>query len=289
MQISLVRMSDSIGSGFAGPYHAHVAELREGGRYQRMDYVEALAVVGGEGRHVIETTDGTRVAQRLHPGQMFLYRPSDVTAIEGFGAHGVSLVLVAIPFADWQIFADFAGIDPSWHSGRQPPAAYFDPDDEVSLSPFYTALRRYREGATRLDLLRFMTDITSYFLPLRDRSSPGWGAPGWLARSVEAMHQEDNMRGGVVRLVELAHVSRSHLSRSVRRYYGVTPSALLNDLRLRRAAVLLSTTKESVGSISERCGFSSVPYFSSRFRRSYEISPRIYRTRFSENGHTATG
>jgi AraC-like DNA-binding protein len=54
---------------------------------------------------------------------------------------------------------------------------------------------------------------------------------------------------------------------------------LVTELRLRHAAILLSTTSESIGSIARRCGFTSVAYFSTCFRREHGLTPREYRAR----------
>jgi len=76
-----------------------------------------------------------------------------------------------------------------------------------------------------------------------------------------------------------ALVSRRQLARATQRYYGMTPTDLVADLRMRHAARLLSTTEESIGAISRRVGFEDAAYFSNRFRRATSVSPREYRDR----------
>jgi AraC family cel operon transcriptional repressor len=96
------------------------------------------------------------------------------------------------------------------------------------------------------------------------------------------MGSEENLKGGVRRLGELAGVSAGHLCRTIRAHYGVTPTAFVADLRLRHAEMLLATTSASLTEISYRCGFSSPSYFSKSFRTSRGVSPRNFRYRARE-------
>jgi transcriptional regulator GlxA family with amidase domain len=93
------------------------------------------------------------------------------------------------------------------------------------------------------------------------------------------MRAEDNLRGGVSRLLELAGVSPAHLSRSMRPSYGVTPTGFVTDLRLEHAASLLAATNEPVAAIAVRCGFASSSYFSRCFTAAHRLSPREFRRR----------
>lgn len=79
------------------------------------------------------------------------------------------------------------------------------------------------------------------------------------------MREEENLRGGLPRLVELAHVTPSHLTVTSRRYFQKTPTGLLADLRLRHAAVLLSRTSESIGAIALGAASVDFPISARRF------------------------
>jgi AraC-like DNA-binding protein len=103
--------------------------------------------------------------------------------------------------------------------------------------------------------------------------------PAWLVRACTAMAREENLRGGVPKLVQLAGVSQGHLCRSMRGHYGSTPTEFVAGLRLRHAEVLLATTSISLTEIAGRCGFSSLSYFSRSFRATQGVSPREFRQR----------
>jgi AraC family transcriptional regulator, dual regulator of chb operon len=98
-------------------------------------------------------------------------------------------------------------------------------------------------------------------------------------RACAAMYDEENLRAGLPRLLELASVSHGHLARSMSAHYGCRPVEFVNNARLSHAAVLLATTADSVGRIAERCGFSSQSYFDRLFHARYGRAPRAYRER----------
>ncbi len=74
-----------------------------------------------------------------------------------------------------------------------------------------------------------------------------------------------------------AGISSRGASRCFQRAIGTSPSAFLNKYRLRIAAQMLQNTSESVLSISESCGFSSVSYFGKAFRDMFGCTPLQYR------------
>ncbi len=61
-----------------------------------------------------------------------------------------------------------------------------------------------------------------------------------------------------------------------RTFFGVTPALEVLRARLNRAAALLSYGGISVSEVAERCGFSSLHYFSRRFKEKYGVPPSRY-------------
>jgi AraC-like DNA-binding protein len=246
------------------PYHAALVDMRgRSGRHGHRDYYEVMAVTDGEGEQDLGSW-----RQPLRPGDVILMRPRDQHAITG----RVRFYNIAFPATDWRTFAGLLGMD--WDAAAQPP--YCRVEDEQALDACATALRRFHESPTALDLIRFWTDIVPLFSgPTGD--SPTLGPPDWLVAACAAMHREEHLAVGVPRLVALANVSPAHLSRSMRRHYGTTPTAFVADLRLRHAATLLGTTTRPVTDIAYACGFASPSYFTRSFRLAHGTSPREFR------------
>lgn len=76
-----------------------------------------------------------------------------------------------------------------------------------------------------------------------------------------------------------AGLSRFHFARSFTRGTGLAPHAYLRSRRIARAKMLLVETDKPVEDIATECGFASVDYFSSRFRRDVGVNPKRYRAR----------
>lgn len=72
--------------------------------------------------------------------------------------------------------------------------------------------------------------------------------------------------------------NKSALCTFLRRHCGTTFTRYINDLRLEKAAELLTDRDESVSAAAYTAGFTSVPYFNRLFRQKYGCSPRQWRS-----------
>ncbi len=68
-------------------------------------------------------------------------------------------------------------------------------------------------------------------------------------------------------------ISEVYLRREFKACFGVSPLSYINSLRFEYAKSMLKTGYYSVSEVSEKCGFSSLSYFSASFRKEMGISP----------------
>ncbi len=278
---SELRLHDRTEPG--APYFARYATIdtAEGSRatgFFSVDYYNVIAIMAGEVGCVLPDGRGRMKQVVMRAGDMYMWRPQDKYGIRPMGE--CSFVDVGFPPGDWRTFATMTGIEWTAVTAPETPHARFDPSDPAATRPFEQVCAALDRGATMVDLVKFWVEIMPILVPSRSRPERGFGAPAWFLRSMDAMREEENLRMGVSRFLELAHVSSRQLARTSQKYFEMTPTDLVADLRIRHAARLLSTTSESIGSISDRCGFSSPAYFSNRFRLAMAASPRAYRQRF---------
>ena len=263
------------------PYHA--ALCRVGPRYAdtvfhtHQDFYELFYVLSGRGQHRLSVG-----VQPLSTGDLVLVRPTDWHDLIGSPPNGLEWINVAVPVATWRGLLDMAGVVSADEltKARLPTLVSLSGAEARRIeSAFRETLARYHLVADRIDLMRFIVEVLDLL-----RAKPGEGSllPDWLARACTAMGNEENLKGGVRRLGELAGVSAGHLCRTLRAHYGITPTAFVADLRLRHAEMLLATTSVSLTEISYRCGFASPSYFSKSFRSSRGESPRDFRYRARE-------
>ncbi len=88
-------------------------------------------------------------------------------------------------------------------------------------------------------------------------------------------HMESRLT--IERLAEEFHISPTYLKETFRRVSGQSVHRYLQDLRLTRAARLLSTTNDSVLSIAVSVGYSGTSRFNAAFKERYGVSPRQFR------------
>jgi len=260
------------------PYHAARITMRGASEpHLHVDYYEVMAVIAGSAEHRLRSG-----RQQLLPGHVLLIRPGDQHAIIGDPATGIEFFNVAFSPTAWRSFIDLARLrEPSaWDGGDMPPLLRPAASGrDRLLRACGAALDRFPSNTSMLDLVRFWTEVCDVVCPEPEpvARTPVDAKPQWLSAACAAMRREENLRDGVPRMLELTHVSPAHLSRSMRRHYGTTPTAYLTELRLQHASALLATTAGQINEIAHRCGFSSQSYFTRCFVQTYGVSPRRFR------------
>ncbi len=119
--------------------------------------------------------------------------------------------------------------------------------------------------------------LTETFIYLEHQKTSREVIPSWLEKACQGMGLKENYLEGMERFVELSGKSQEHLTRMMKKYYGKTPSAYINAIRLEQTAALLRTTDESILNIMLECGYNNVSYFNQRFKEEYGVSPTRYR------------
>lgn len=111
--------------------------------------------------------------------------------------------------------------------------------------------------------------------------------PGWLPAALDrtlgpaltAIHRHPEQDWSVEDLAGLASMSRAAFAARFTRLVGETPGRYLVRLRLARAAELLQSSSETVGSIGKAVGYTSEAAFSRAFARGYGAAPRAWRAK----------
>ena len=78
-------------------------------------------------------------------------------------------------------------------------------------------------------------------------------------------------------IAAVANVCRSNCCKQFHDVVKETPNSYLKHYRIMKSCQLLRDTNRSISEIADSCGFQSVSYFVSVFRKSMKISPAKYR------------
>jgi AraC family cel operon transcriptional repressor len=255
-------------SGRARPYtplHTH-------------DFYEVFYLLEGTATHIINER-----TTALAAGDLVLIRPEDCHAISGKTFH---LINVAFPSDPWNRYCALAGLEETGlvKAVMTPPPTLRVPSElrQECAAIFGRILHAFQQAPqgrpARQELCRFWSAMLEFLLPTEpETADPDERGPAWLSHACRAMHDEENLRGGLARFVEVSGVSQAHLTRTLKACSGQTPTEFLNELRLRQAARLLATTSANIIDIAIDCGFDNLSYFYRRFRRQYGKSPRAWR------------
>lgn len=78
-------------------------------------------------------------------------------------------------------------------------------------------------------------------------------------------------------IAEKTGLSRYYISHLFKNLMNTTFIGYLNELRLSRAAIMLTTTNEAIADIAEKSGFNNISNFNRAFRLKYNMTPSRYR------------
>lgn len=113
---------------------------------------------------------------------------------------------------------------------------------------------------------------------LSDLAADGRSNCDPLSPAIDYLHDhlsDPNLSNQV--LADCVGISEVYFRRLFRDNCGLTPRQYILDLRLRLARRLLTETRDAVGDIAAKCGFSSVYHFSRSFRQTTGCTPTEYR------------
>lgn len=82
----------------------------------------------------------------------------------------------------------------------------------------------------------------------------------------------------IERMADALHLSQRQLYRLCQQHFALAPMALLQRLRLQRAALLLASRGEPVKQLAQLCGFKNEYHFSTAFKRQHGLAPSHYRS-----------
>lgn len=147
------------------------------------------------------------------------------------------------------------------------------------LAPYLARIEEERHG----DLLNtemisaYMTELL-ITLARRARRKESAPHPAYtaIAEARSRLLSHLDVQIPLSRLAAEAGYSVSRFCVLYRTFFGTTPALEALNARLDRAAALIGYGGISVGEVAERCGFSSLHYFSRRFKEKYGVPPSRY-------------
>ena len=150
------------------------------------------------------------------------------------------------------------------------------------LLPIAVAAEAARSEADRAELEELALRVAGAVATVLARATARGRAPSRRdeRRIAAALRQIEMQADAPLSLVELARgaaMSPYHFLRTFRAVVGMTPHQFVLHTRMRRAAVRLRRTDDSISAIALDAGFNDLSTFNRRFHRIMAVSPSAYR------------
>lgn len=233
------------------------------------DFFEVFWVQNGSVRHHLEGS-----VEQLSEGDLRLIPPGPA---HGLQAKGNDALVVSI-----SVHPDTFDRLEERHSSelqdlRKIQGHSFGSLDLARLNQAALRLERSNRGslATEGFLLPLLNDLS-------DAESPH-DMPKWLADAMLRAQSPEVFRDGASGLVDLTGRAHAHVSRSMRKFAGQSPSEFINDVRMRYAARQLVTDSEAIPEIAAACGIPNLSHFHKVFRAHHGTTPHKYRQKFQRD------
>lgn len=234
------------------------------------DFHELVWVQNGTVR--LHTQNGKT---ELSEGDLLFVSPDQQHGLQGRGDAPIVVSLAIRPGVINAIgnrHDDLSGVA-FWTGGDAPLIAHRDIRQLAALNQ--SALQLERSPRRKLYLEAFLMPL----LVALDRTPEGMGdgAPDWLIAACSAAQSPDVFRQGAAGFVATTGRAHPHVSRTMRRFMGQTPSDYINRVRMDHAARRLAGTSDTLPEIATECGLPNLSHFHKLFLAAHGETPQRYR------------
>lgn len=159
----------------------------------------------------------------------------------------------------------------------------FHPADSSGILSTLTSLYHVHDqknALTEITANKYLTDIITYSFTENKETRETVTLQNKLQTIREYLISHSAQKLTLDSLAAMFYISKYHLSREYKRYFGITLMNDLNNMRISTAKSLLRFSDASIESIAEQCGFSDSAYFIKVFKNAENITPYSYRKKW---------
>lgn len=250
----------NVGVGVTFPMHTH-------------SYYEYFLVTSGRALHIVNNA-----SQIVSRGSLVLVRPSDEHFYDYYHEDDFEFWNAGFTVEQYRNVIKLFGIDAAYFDEPALPLhVHLDTKTTQSVNQQLQMLSDTPRGKKREHMFLMILGNIVYHMLVGEDAALYTELPSWLLNLIQEMEKPANFVAGLPRLLQLANYSQAHINRIFRQYLNTTPTHYINDLRLRHAHRLLTSTDIPILGISNTCGFNSVSYFYTVFKNRYGFCPNALR------------
>lgn len=238
------------------------------------DFYELFWLQHGRAKHRINGT-----TEKLVEGDLVFIRPADCHGLQGQGDE-THLVNIVFPPSIIKSIGKRHALQNRlfWSAAALPHRTRRDIRQLAELSHRAVQLEKSPRTALSAEafLLPLLTDLVSGAPTLPDQ------VPDWLEHACTAAYKPEVFRDGAAGFVRASGRAHAHVSRTVQRFLGETPSEYVNRIRMAHAARTLTGTSDGLAEIATECGVANLSHFHRLFRDAHGMTPNQYRKQFQK-------
>jgi len=227
----------------------------------RHDEPSVIVVVAGRYRERIEGRVTEHMAGRI------VWYPAGATHSQTFGSEGARKIVFTPAASSIEYLRD-KGV-------QLDVPKHVDVAITPQISQRMLGEMRNRDPFTPLAVEGFALELIAAFARA-DRHPSGTQIPRWLRSVRDSIRQSDDEDLSLHQIAVMVGRHPVHLAREFRRFYGVSVGEYKRQLRLERAAAMLSGNA-GLMEVALTCGFSSHSRLSRAFKAAYGVSPSQFR------------
>ena len=230
------------------PLHAH-------------DFYEICVITEGQ---LLHDCNGTQLV--IGKGTMQMIHPLDVHTYEGYGEGVNRLINIAFSEEVYKKICRHLEIE-----GLNRGTLLYKAFQTDQLTKRLKMVELSRMTSYQLLVALFI----DYHCEMQPFTTDGYEkvVPIWLKKSMNAMVEPDNLRGGLARFVQLSGKSKEHLARTMKELLGTTAGRWVNEHRLEYGRNLIREGMNVIDVVFET-GYNSESYFYRQYKAYFGVTPK---------------
>ena len=97
------------------------------------------------------------------------------------------------------------------------------------------------------------------------------------SRTLHILESNIDMIENIENMCRVSRLTPNQLRRYIKKHTGSTPKLWLDTKRVQKAVLLLTNSDKNISEIAVECGYSTVSWFISQFKKEYSITPKEFR------------
>lgn len=240
------------------------------------DYYEVFIMLDGTCNHYV---NGSTI--KLSKGNLVFIRPNDIHDYVDVSGDKFSFLNITCTKETITLMFDFLSsgfpAEPLLNA-KLPPTVVLNVSEFARFEAKMNNIRAIdskNHPAIKTQMRLLLLDIfTKYFSKFENSVDT---VPYWLEDMCEQISKNGNFKKDSDFFFGLTDKTREHVSRSIKKYLGVTVSEYINSLRINYIANMLQNSNHSITDIVFESGFNNMSWASELFKEKYGMTMKDFR------------